>query len=319
MKQYVGFIRMSGALFATIAIPFSGDLAFAAGKKSSNPGTNTPVTSTPRPVRAAILQPVGTKAFQLPNGSTVNLGADLLAMLNTVVSNTNSFSAGDPYAEDPCNSHIEIRAAVSTLELDIASVGVSVGYTPNGALGPISGINGKVGVQIGSIGMDFSVWQCDNGKCASVAAATASHVTAGVDLSLEIDFGVVKTGPDLLFNTSLGAILRKVMTAGMNTLSAAERLNELPWQARVREYIPSTGILFFDAGTQSRLAAYQNFTVFAPTDSTPAGVCHVYRPVAHIHSTAVEAVSSTAQVDEILDPRGIVDGDVVMIRTPSSR
>jgi hypothetical protein len=240
-------------------------------------------------------------------------------MMNTVVSNTTSFSAADPYAADPCNSHIEIRSAVSSLELNIAGVGVSVGYTPNGALGPISGINGKVGVQIGSIGMDFSVWQCENGKCASVAAATSSHVTAGVDLGIEIDFGVVKTGPDLVFNSPLGAILRKVMTKGMTLLSSAQRLDELSWKARVREYLPNSGILFFDAGAQSRLAPYQTFTIYAPTDSTPTGICNVYRPVAHVHTTAVEPVSSTAVVDEMLDSRGVFEGDVVMVRAAGSK
>jgi hypothetical protein len=296
--------------------------ADAASKKPSHPaGGAAPglTLTTPFPVRSVILQQIQTKAFQLPNGSTTNLSADLQSILNTAVTSTTAFSPTDPFAADPCNTHLEIRSAVTSFDLDIAEVGISIGYSPDGQMGPVTGINGSVNAKIGNIAMDFSVWECDDSKCSSVAATTANHVTAGVNLSLMIDFAMVKTGPQLIYNTSIADALRKIMMKGMFDLSASARLNALSWKSRVREYIPNVGVLIFDAGFQSRLAPNQAFVVYAATDASVTGACHVFKPMAYIHTTSVDTVSSAAVVDQVLDSRGVQDGDVVMIRQVSAK
>jgi hypothetical protein len=78
-------------------------------------------------------------------------------------------------------------------------------------------------------------------------------------------------------------------------------------------------MFIFDAGVQSRIAANQAFEVYAPVDSSIQGSCNVYRTVAYGHTTNANTVSSMAIVDQILDSRGIQEGDVVMIRTVAAQ
>ncbi len=162
--------------------------------------------------------------------------------------------------------------------------------------------------------MDFSVWECNSNGCAAKAAATANHTIAGVNLNLTIDFGAIRTGPALIFNTELGTVLRKIMEAGLFQLSLSPHLNNLSWNARVQGYDQALGLLTFDAGAQSRIRANQTFEVYSPTDASSTGVCNVFQRVANIHTTSVDTASSVAIVDAVLDSRGIQIGDVVMIR-----
>ncbi len=302
---------------------------WAAGKKkpSAPPAgggcsTDPSQYTTPNPVRKVLLKPVGTKAFNMPNGSRVDLTADLDAIFITAVANSTGFSptdaSGDPNGgNDPCGTHLEVRGAITTLELNAFEAGINFGYTPSGETATSDSLKVKSNVRVGTIAMDFSVWQCTAGVCSAVGAATSSALTAGVSLSLQIDFGSVNTSPDLVYNTPLGGILRGIMNDGLKSLSNVPRLSELTWTARVRESIPETGILIFDAGAQSRIGTNQAFTVYAPTASS--GICGVFKEMARVHTTQVGTVSSTAIIDEALDNRGVQEGDVVMVRATGKR
>jgi len=201
---------------------------------------------------------------------------------------------------------------VSTLELNVAEFGLTIGYKPTGENVPVTSLNGKANVKIGTISMDVGVWQCSRGNCVELAAATANHATAGVGLSVEIDFGVVTTGPSLVANTALGPILRTILQQAVSQLSRNPRLSKLAWSATVREVSPSGDVVIFDAGTQSALEPNQAFEVYAP--SVAEGSCDVYRTVAAVHSDRVDTRSTTAQVDALYGSRGIKAGDVVLIR-----
>lgn len=290
-------------------------LSEAAGKKPSDPPQCpvTPSYTTARPVRPVIVRKVGTQVFTLPNGSPADLQADLQSMLNTVVTQTPVLAVTDPALVYPCDTYLELRSAVTHFQLDLAELGLSFGFNPGGALGPITGITGKVGVKIGTVAMDFSLWQCSRGRCTSVMASTANQTTASGSLALELDLSAIHTGPNLLFQTPLGDLMRKIMIKGVSDLSTSPRLDELHWQALVRQYIPSAGLFIFNAGLQSRIRVNQMFEVYA-ADSSTSGVCEVFKTVAYGHTSSVDAVSSLAIVDRILDSRGILPGDVVMVR-----
>ncbi len=293
--------------------------AQAAGKKPQPDPTGTPIYKTPLPIRKTILQSVKTIPFQLPNGSTVNLGADLNTLLSTAVASTNAFAPTDPPANgqsDPCNSHLEIRAAVSTFEMNVASVGVSFGYTPSGASNTVTNLNGNATVNIGTIAMDFGVWECVNGQCSETAAVTASQDTAGVNASMQIDFSQVTTSPSFIYNTPLGGAIQAIMKDGMTRLAASPKLSLLPWEATVREYLPESGMLIFDAGEQTGLQPNEAFEIYAVTPAT--GICNVFQTVAYVHTTQVDAISSQAVVDQAMNSTPIQDGDLVMIHAVSS-
>lgn len=298
--------------------------ANAAAKPAPTPGScgtpATPSVTIPVPARKVIVQPIATKVFQLPNGSGIDFSADLQSILNTSVISTSAFSPVDPGGSgvvDPCQSHIEIRSAVTNFQLNVADIGVTFGYSPSGPIpiGAGTSITAKANVQIGVISMDFSVWSCSSGVCSAVAAVTADQTLAGGNLNMEIDFGMIRTAPTLIFNTPLGSVFRTIMINGMSQLSASSRMNELPWQAMVKEVTPSAGTLIFDAGTQSRILSNQAFEVYAPADTTSSGVCHVFETVAYIHTVEADTVSSIAVIDQTMGNRGVQVGDVVMIRT----
>jgi hypothetical protein len=288
-------------------------VAEAGGKKPPSPPAENAGPTTPVPVRFVFLKPVNTKYFQLPNGTRIDLSADFDALFNTAVTQAGAFAPTDSAGGgQPCDHHIEIRATVSTMEFNIAQFGIKFGYVPAGELSTISNATGSLDVKVGQLAMDFSVWECVNGRCATVAANTQSSSTVDLNLQFTIDFSVIHTGASFLYRTPLADAFRKIMKKGMDTLSASPRLHELSWTAQVREVNSQSGEILFDQGVQSRLSPNQAFTVYAGAAADSA--CQVFKPVAYVHTTSVDTVSSFAQVDEILDPRGIQVGDTVMVR-----
>ena len=307
----------------TLAISFITNLTnhelWAAGKKRPPPPCNpeqpgTPQLSTPSPVRKTLLPQIATKPFQLPNGVPADLTFDMQTILNTSVTSSLLLSPTDPGGKDPCNAHLELRSAVTTFQLDVFEAGVSFGFSPTGPVNTISSITGVAKVKVGLIAMDFSLWQCKDGLCSSIAAATSNHLVAGSEIIFDVDFDTIKVGAELIFNPVLSSTIRKIMNDAMKQLASSSRIPDLPWTAKVRSHNSMTGILIFDEGTQSRLLPNQTFVVYAPTDNTPQGVCDVFQTVAYIHTSSVYPVSSEALVDQVLDPRGVHKGDVVMIR-----
>lgn len=313
---------LSVPLISLIALSQSAE---AAGKKpTTDPAPNPPPTcgvtppagSTPTPVRKVILRPVGTKTFPLPNGSEADLSHELNTMFRTSAAASSSFApvegSGAGVEDATCDQHVEIRAELTTLELKLLELGLTIGYTPTKVNSTITNLNGTAKVEIGSIAFDFSLWNCVGSRCTALEASTSTHKTTHVDLQLGVDFGLVHTGADLVYNSSLGNTLRAILEDGVRKLSASPRVAELPWYAVVREAMPEAGVFIFDAGMQSRIQANQNFAVYASTPAT--GACHVYKTIAYGHTSRVDAISSTAIVDQVLDSRPIQEGDIVMIR-----
>ncbi|MEO5970998.1 MAG: hypothetical protein ABIQ95_13800, partial [Bdellovibrionia bacterium] len=255
------------------------------------------------------------KAFQMPNGVQADLNMDMQTILNTSVTSSPIFSPTDQTSEELCNSHLELRSAVTTFQLDLVDAGVSFGFSPAGSMSTVSSINGAAKVRVGTIAMDFSLWQCDGGSCFAVAASTSTHAVVGGSVTFDLDFSSIKSSAGLVFNPALAATLRSIMVDGIKQLSASPRLPELAWTARVRDYNPSSGVLILSAGDQARLLPNQTFEVYAPTDTSAQGVCNVFQTVAYIHTSNVNSVSSEAVVDQVLDPRGVQKGDVIMVRT----
>lgn len=289
--------------FALVAMTGVGAEALAAANPSS----------TPNPRRRVYVRPVATQAFQLPNGVRVDLSHDLNAMLMTAASSMSNLDPIDTPEDDECGVHLELRAAVSTIELGILELGLTVGYTPAGGLGGgISNANGEMNVQIGTIAMNFGVWECVSGRCTQRAAIRASHNTSRIQLKFAINFGEITTGASLLYNTPLGAGFQTIMNDAMKGMHNLPRLNELTWKAQVMEVDQLSGVIYFDQGTQSYLKPGQTFTVFA--GSRFSGSCAAYKAVAYVRTTQVDAVGSVAAVEKSFDNRGVQPGDVVMIR-----
>jgi hypothetical protein len=133
---------------------------------------------------------------------------------------------------------------------------------------------------------------------------------------LTIDLGLITTGPSFVTNTAFGQALRKIMNQGVQKLAATARLNELGWQTEVKEVNTQAGTVIIGAGSQARLEPNQLLTIYAALSGPGEtnGPCGAFKPMAHIRTTTVEALSSGATVEAILDSRGIQPGDPVTVR-----
>jgi hypothetical protein len=291
-----------------LGLAISGGVAFGMAKPAPG-GTCSPTPGTPNPIRKVQLRHVTAKNFHLPNGASVDLNSDLDSILVTSATSTANFQPTTATPSDPCDSRLEVSAAVTTLELDAWEFGASFGFTPSGELGTVSNIKANAKVKIG---MDFAIWECRGKDCSASVASNASHITAGVQVDLEIDFGTVTTGPALVYNTPLGPALRKIMDQGMSLLSGSPKLSDLPWFASVRDILSGPGNVLLDVGSHDRIGTNQTFAVYS---SIPvSGACPAFKPMAYVHTTQIDSVSSYAQADSVLDPRGIKIGDRVMVR-----
>lgn len=310
--------------------------AFSAGKarpESSNPGSVAgpgcsvnPLT-LPSPVRPVVLRPIVSRPFPLPSGAQVDLSREMSVMLNSVVTQSGSLAPLDATSSapdggsldelnDPCGTRIELRSAVTALEMNLTEVGVTIGFNPTAGAhtGGLTNLQGAYNAKISLLSMDFSLWQCHGSRCVSIAAGTADQNAVDQNLKLQLDFSQITTGIGLISHPSFSKILRSILTKGISGIASSPRLQELAWQARVREYNPDTGTVLFDQGLQARLKVGDAFTVYA-ADSQGTG-CDVYKALAAVHATRVDAISSQALVDQVLDSRRIQPGDIVMIRAP---
>ena len=269
---------------------------------------------TPRPLREATLRSVGTRPFQLPNGARVDLTADLESILASSVTTQTRFLPLEGGAENPdCLTRIELRANISTFEMDVADIGLSFGWTPSGELGGgFTGLTGKTNVKIGTISMDFGAWQCVGNRCVEMAASTANQATAGVNLNVEVNFSEATTGAALVWNTALGNAIRGIMEDGLKKLERNSRISKLTWYATVREVSEKDGTVLFDAGTSDALAVGDAFEIYARTPSLSA--CDVYKTVAAVHASRVDTKATLADMDLSYDERGVEPGDIVLIR-----
>lgn len=298
----------------------------AAGKKPPEQTSCSVVASPANPVRPILVRPVGTQVFKMPNGASADFQADLQSMLITALTQSSNLApldtVGGASVSRGCDTHLELRAAISTFQLNAVQLGFSIGFNPQGAIPFVTNIGGKAQMNIGNISMDFAVMSCSQGLCQAVAASTANHATVGGSLSFEVDFGMISTGPQLLINTPLGDVMRKIIKQGVAQLSSSPRMNEVPWQAHVKEYLPEAGLVVFDAGFQDRLAPNQEFEIYAANPGFGSASCDVFQVLAYAHTTTVNTVSSISAIDRFLGSRGsipssakefIQPGDLVMI------
>ena len=302
-------------LAATFISVFPND-AMAAGKPQTNQSSGT-VVHEPAPLNRVLLLEVGTKAFILPNGTAVDLNADLKQILETAVTITPNFRTitDSALGADSCKSHLELKAAVTSVDLNVASIGINFGYTPTGATTSVTNVTGKVKVDIGLIGMDFSVRNCAGGTCTSAVATTETQVTSGVSGSFEVDLAVIKTSADFVWKTPLNQILRKIMESGMSKIARSPYLDRLPWNAIITSIQPQTGEFTFDAGNESNLAKQQSFGVYQEIGSL--GICPVFRNIAYAHTERVDVGSSAALIEQTFEGASVKVGDEIRIRPVS--
>ncbi|HLE00702.1 MAG TPA: hypothetical protein VJB59_10615 [Bdellovibrionota bacterium] len=299
-------------LTASLISLTTGESALGAGKKpASAPNPSCPAPgAVAKPYRKVLMTSVATKPFPLPNGTLVDLTQDLNTMAYSVTTDTHTFRPSTVVDAD-CAEHLELHIGVSTLELNLYELGITIGYSPTGT-SAVTSAEGEVNVRLGHLAMDFRIDQCNIKGCTQIIASTANATPVETDSSFKINFSEITTAVQLATHPTFNKLLRKIMTAGMTRLAQSPDVHHLPWRAIVRESNPSAGTLIFDAGTQDGIAANQNFAVYAVSPTT--GVCDVYKTIAYIHTLRADPLSSFAIVDQVLDSQPIETGDLVVVK-----
>src|SRR4051794_33998589 len=109
--------QFSAVVLVSSSLVFGAPGAWAMGKKPTPNGGTCNANgdsgyTTPSPARRVVLGAVGTMPFTLPNGSKVDLTADLNTLLTTAVAGTQVYFPTDGVAAaDPCGTHLEVSAA----------------------------------------------------------------------------------------------------------------------------------------------------------------------------------------------------------------
>ncbi len=264
--------------------------------RSRAPATNNQVRETQAfPTRLLELGSVSAGSFQIPNNMRVDLSIDLPTLVDSEVNQSAKFRTFRPTIESggqamAIPAHGVLKASITSIELDFASIGVKVGYRPGGLassntstdtasntststgtgtstdIGNVSSasgvqLNGEVTVKLSAISMDFRV--VDSVTNATYGAASADHVTTALNLSFKVDFTPgLSIGPEAQFRSRLSVAIRALMAQGMAKLAATPHINYLPWAASVREVDQARGLILFDAGVQTGLVVGNILSVY---------------------------------------------------------
>lgn len=285
--------------------------SWAAGKKPPAPTGPT----TPNPVRRVELLPVGHKVFEGASGSKLDLSHDLNAMFETALTRSVVLQPFEPSIDAPCDDKLQIEADFSTLQLEVGSAGLVIGYTPSSEGSSSIGIEGSLGVKIGLLGMDVRVRKHELGGKSSVLASKVSQPLGTVSLDLGLKIGDLKVGPKLTLNPVFEPVLRAMFANAVSTLvGQAPQMERLGWTARVIALDEQTGMLYFDKGWDDLIGNQQAFTVYSIVEDPSGARCRPFLPVADVHTIRVDQDVSLSVIDETIGSRGIKVGDIVKIR-----
>lgn len=281
--------------------------------------------STPAPFREAFVSGVKTLKFKLPNNTEIDLSVDLKSVFESATTRKSNLKPSDDIYRDDCGEHWELRAALSTVDMDVIGTDIHFGYSlQSGANMPSKNdISASAGVHVNLIGMDFALVRCQSNpnifpskdRCIQVAAVRKSQNLPGVSLQFNVDFAQIKTGANFFWNTPFGASIVTIIEAGITDLvKQAGLLPILTWRSTVLDYSIQEG-LWFDAGLDQGIAPNQTFQVLAVDPSK--GVCRAFKPIGYLHTDSmVTNTSSHAVLDQFMDwgdHRQIEPGDVVLI------
>ena len=130
-----------------------------------------------------------------------------------------------------------ITGGVTSFVAEIATLGITFGYKPQGDVGQggLTGGEGKVKVRIGQLEMDFQIVDTQTGVV--VVAKHASANDFGIDLEAEVDFNSSDWGPlnaRFIYDSPLTPFFRKVLGRVISKMAEDPHTNfMMDWQTQV--------------------------------------------------------------------------------------
>jgi hypothetical protein len=315
-------------VFAVSAIPG----AAAAGSKKSTEGGPATCGGTlpyafPDPLRGVYVSNVeGVQVFQTPNRVVTELHAELREMAKALLSPPNTRFA--PIEDQGVgvregDTFVQLNLAVTNFTLESLELGISFGYNNNNPLPIPAGVQvsatGKI--RLGSIRMAFGLARCTRtatgSRCATEVSTESTQKVLGSQTTVDVQYGLIHTGVDLVTRTDLGEKLRKIMLDGIAKLAAHPGVKKLPWNVPITHVGAQAGSFWMNAGVESYLAPFQSFVIYE--SSLAAGMPEVFHPLACAHTTPdVFDGSSRIAVDRQIEPGAlerITPANVVRVGT----
>ena len=309
--------------------------------------------SMSRPRLIVQLDPINHETFQL-GGQTVNVGVDFFSSLQNAIANNGQFQIEDPTTGAGSPSGLRIRTTLAGFQLNLAEGSLQIGFTPSQAIpgsqilsglgsdltavstaaaslsssAPVptptassssgSGISAtaQIGATVGTMSFVFELWRTQTNRASQlIGSCTADENTASLKTSASLNLGLVTLGPQLTLNQNLLKCVRTLMALGIQQLAQNVDRYSCYWSAKVTRYDPEHGEVDFDQGTDFRLGANEAFTIYSPETSIAAGGTGYSRVKAHVRSIRVEAMLTTALIEDFVAGfDAISEGDLVRIR-----
>jgi hypothetical protein len=259
--------------------------------------------------------------FHVPTGASVlevDLGANLTPLLSDLLSEYTSFY---PVGQvDLSGQHaLELRSRLNALELSVGSGSFHVGISP--VLNPVMAfiprwmrdIKMDLSAEISRVSMSFSLWDCSQQLAEGCEELAASSVVTDFEkgsVGIGLDLGLISSSLSFLNDTPVFTAIREVMKKGVKDLHKQARRTFLPWEARITHVDLAAGIVTFDKGVDQRISAGEAFEIYAvsPTDKRKNKL------LAHIVTTDVSMLTSTAMIKKVYDEQDPQPGDIVMVR-----
>lgn len=283
---------------------------YAFGKKRTTP--SEPADTQAYPVRDIMMGSISKTPFVLPDGKTpVDMSVVLPDLVQGVIEKTTSkfrVHKSIPGAETR-PARFAFEGGVTSFEASIFEGKIKFGYKPGvGDIGEgtLSGIEGAVKVNIGSLGVAFRIIDLERGN-ETVASAMANAVAPGGSLEVTIDFGAIKVGPEFVLNPEMAKVFNTAISKAVAAMAKDAQTNFLmDWTAVVSRVNRDTKRVDFNSGMRDDIQVNNVFRVYAEDDRL-LGLLKV-REVDHESSSAVFKDDAS---DKLLN--SVREGDAVKI------
>ncbi|MBI3544204.1 MAG: hypothetical protein HY075_13120, partial [Deltaproteobacteria bacterium] len=162
-----------------------------------------------------------------------------------------------------------LKGGLTAFEANNFSSQITIGYKPGAGdigNGSLTGVQGAVKFNVGTLEMDFHL--VDTRRQEVVAVGHGSALTGGVGLDVEIDFSVIKTGADFVYNSPMAPHFRKAVRDAFLQMANDPNTNFLvDWTAKVTRIDQALKQLFFDAGGRDQVVPGNLFTIYDSGDA----------------------------------------------------
>lgn len=236
----------------------------------------------------------------LPDGKTrVDMSVMLPELiLSEMVQSQNKLRPRDATPVDDDKDRYILKGGLTSFEAENLKFSVKIGYKPGQGdvgSGSLVGVNGKVAFTIGTMEMDFHI--IDTKRHEVVAVGYGSALTGGGTIGVELDFGVIKTPMDFVYNSPMAPHFRKAVREAVLKMANNPWTNFLmDWTSSVLRVNRELGSIFFSSGARDGIEVNNVFTIY-DRDDIRIGEVKV-RSAEHEQSSAAFKDDSTGKLLE---------------------